>query len=168
MRPTPILCLVAGLGLSLAIPPGAAGGPEPSPNQPAGKAPSVEWLEYGDALDRARQENKHLLVDFYTNWCGWCKVMDKNTYGDSTVATYLRDHFVLTKVNAESPKRIRVGDGTKSGIELARDYGVGSFPITWFVKPDGNRLDRIMGYVPPDRFHKALVYVHERGYEKSR
>ncbi len=131
------------------------------------KVPEVEWLEYGDALDRARQENKHLIVDFYTNWCGWCRRMDHDTYGDSAVAAYLRDHFVLAKVNAESPKRFRVGAGSKSGVELAREFGVDSFPITWFIKPDGSKIDKLMGYQPPGPFHNVLVFVHERRYERN-
>jgi thioredoxin-related protein len=170
MRPTlPVrlaLCAAAAMCMT-ALPVGAgedAAG-KSTPGAPPG--PSLDWLEYGDALDRARSENKHVIIDFYTNWCGWCKVMDRKTYGDSSVASYLRQHFVLTKVNAESPKRLRVGGGTKSGIELARDFGVNSFPITWFLKPDGSRIDKLPGYRPPQEFQKVLSFVHERGYEKK-
>jgi thioredoxin-related protein len=136
-------------------------------NSPAPKSPEVEWLEYGEALDRAKRENKHLIVDFYTNWCGWCRRMDHDTYGDSAVATYLSAHFVLAKVNAESPKRIKVGESTKSGIELAREFGVNSFPITWFIKPDGTKIDKLMGYQAPGPFRNVLVFVHERRYERN-
>lgn len=174
MRPTvPVrLAFLAAVALGASsLPARGAAGPEDAGDgksvQPAPRAPSLDWLEYGEALVRARSENKHVIIDFYTNWCGWCKVMDRNTYGDSSVATYLRRHFVLTKVNAESPKRLKVGEGTKSGIELARDFGVNSFPITWFLKPDGSRIDKLPGYRPPKDFQKVLTFVHERGYEKK-
>jgi thioredoxin-related protein len=134
---------------------------------PALRAARVEWVEYGVALDRARQENKHLIIDFYTNWCGWCKKMDRDTYGDSAVAAYLNAHFIVSKVNAESPQRFKVGDKTVSGIELARDFSVQSFPITWFIRPNGERIDKLPGYQPPVQFQKVLEFVHERRYEES-
>jgi len=171
MRSTLGLCVGAALSVILAGAPVArAGGPAAAPEESkvVSNAPALEWLEYGDALDRAKKENKHVIVDFYTSWCGWCKVMDRQTYGDSATATYLNEHFILSKVNAESGKRFKVGDSTKSGVELAREFGVQSFPITWFIKPEGEPLDKLMGYVPPDRFRKALVYVHERDYEKKK
>ena len=137
------------------------------PAVPGTRVEALEWLDYGRALERAQKEDKHVLIDFYTNWCGWCKKMDRDTYGDSAVTSYLRDHFVLSKVNAESDKRFRVSGGTMSGIELARQFQVSSFPITWFLKPDGSKLDRVSGYVPADRFIYALRFVHERRYEQS-
>ena len=127
-------------------------------------AETVQWLEYGAALERARHEDKHVLVDFYTDWCGWCKVMDRKTYAHPGVAAYLNDHFVLAKVNAESPKRFKVGDNTKSGVEVAREYSINSFPITWFLRPDGTRINQLPGYRAPEEFQRVLEYIHERQY----
>jgi thioredoxin-related protein len=127
----------------------------------------VEWLEYGVAIDRAKQENKHVVIDFYTNWCGWCKRMERTTYADSSVVDYLRKNFLVTKINAESKSRFKVGAGDKSGEELAREFGVDRFPITWFVKPDGSKLDNVPGYVPADKFLKVLTFVQTRAYDKK-
>jgi thioredoxin-related protein len=169
MRSTFSRCAGAALTICLAGTPALAGGPAEAPgdSKSASSAPALEWLEYGDALDRGKKENKHVIIDFYTNWCGWCKVMDQKTYGDSATAAYLNQHFVLSRINAESGKRFKVGEGTKSGVELAREFGVSSFPITWFLEPDGDPVDKLMGFVPPDRFRKALVYVHDRSYAKK-
>lgn len=161
------IALCAALGSAL----GVVWAEDSKPSSGAGKslrsAPALEWLEYGEALERAKRENKHVLIDFYTSWCGWCKVMDRNTYADSAVGAFLGQHFLISKINAESPKRFKVAEGTQSGQELAREFGVNSFPITWFVKPDGSRLDKVSGYVPPDRFMKVLQFVHERSYDKT-
>jgi hypothetical protein len=53
--------------------------------------------------------------------------------------------------------------GRRSGARVRRQL----VPITWFIQPDGKPLDKLSGYIPPDRFRKALEYVHERTYEKK-
>lgn len=171
MRSTLLVCAAAAL--LLASPSGnlrgdnGTAGNAPSQVQPRGSAPQLEWLEYGAALSRAKQEQKHVLIDFYTDWCGWCRRMDHDTYADSTVAAYLRQNFVLSRVNAESAKRFKVGEGTMSGAEVAREFRINSFPITWFLEPDGKKIDQVPGYRPPREFLKYLVIVHERTYEKG-
>jgi thioredoxin-related protein len=163
-----MLCLAAALAALPDVRLGAGEGKSgpASPARSGARVPALEWLEYGVALDRAKEENKHVIIDFYTNWCGWCRKMDRDTYGDSAIATYLRDHFLLSKVNAESAQRFKVGTETKSGIELAGDFGVRSFPATWFIRPDGRRIDKILGYQPPAQFQRILEVVHERRYEQ--
>jgi len=134
---------------------------------PPASIPALEWLEYGEALDKAVAEDKHIIIDFYTDWCGWCKVMDRKTYTDPRVMKLLNESFVITKINAESNKRFRVGDGEMSGQELARQYRVQSFPMTWFLKPDGSALANVPGYIDANKFVRALEYVHGRNYENQ-
>jgi thioredoxin-related protein len=126
----------------------------------------LDWVSYGEALERAVAEDKHIVVDFYTKWCGWCKVMDRKTYADPAVVEMLNENFLVAKINAESSRKFPVGEREMSGRDVAKQYGVRQFPMTWFVKPDGDRLANIPGFIPPERFIKALEYVHERRYDK--
>ncbi|UCE03833.1 MAG: DUF255 domain-containing protein [Candidatus Latescibacterota bacterium] len=132
-----------------------------------GAKPQLAWVPYGEALERAEAEDKHILIDFYTSWCGWCKVMDKKTYTDPAVVEMLNENFLIAKINAESKRKFAVGDTEMSGQQLAQQYGVRSFPMTWFLRPDGTRLANIPGYIPAERFIKALEYVHDREYVKA-
>jgi len=101
----------------------------------------VKWLyDYDQALARAGDENKPILVDFYRDWCGWCKKLDAETYGNETVAAFLNESFICLKVDAEEH------------VDLAEEYDVVGYPTILFLSPDGEEIGRIAGYKPPDKF----------------
>ena len=140
---------------------------KPEQTPPPGDVPALQWLEYGEALEKAATEDKHIIIDFYTDWCGWCKVMDRKTYADPRVMKLLHEGFVIAKVNAESNKSFRVGEAEMTGRELARQYRVQSFPMTWFLKPDGSALANVPGFIEAEKFLRALEYVQGRDYENQ-
>ena len=126
--------------------------------------PALQWISYGEALERAEKEDKHILIDFYTNWCGWCKRMDSQTYTDPVVVDLLSQHFVIAKINAESARKFPVRDRERSGRELAEEFGVRQFPMTTFLKPNGGRIANLPGFHEAPKFAKVLTYVHEKRY----
>lgn len=90
---------------------------------------------FDDALARARSEKRLVLVDVYTDWCGWCKKLDKEVFSDSRVAAAARD-LVAIRVNAE-----------EGGERIAERYEVNGFPTILFVDGSGTVVKRIEGYV---------------------
>jgi thioredoxin-related protein len=127
----------------------------------------ITWHKYDDGLKLAAKTNKPILIDFYTNWCGWCKKMDKTTYSDSTVVKYMQEKFVAIKVNAESKDPLNLPDGPSNGIKVARSYNVSSYPQTWFVDSNGTKIDRVPGFVTPDKLLIVLKFVGEGFYKKQ-
>jgi thioredoxin-related protein len=115
--------------------------------------PVTSWQQ---ALDRAKEENKYLFVDAYTDWCGWCKVMDRNTFSNDTVGDHMNSRFVSVKIEME----------TDWGIDLAMKYGVRGFPTFLVFSPEGVLVQRIVGYQPPEQFlvslHNALDPVAQK------
>ena len=86
------------------------------------------------------------MVDFYTDWCGWCKVLDQKTYTDARVIKTTGAGFVAVKVNAE-----------KEGIALAKKYKVSGFPTILFLNPStGEVVSQVVGYAPPAPFVDEL------------
>lgn len=162
---TVLLCL----GLALVAAP-ARSTPSPRLNRSDRPAPGekkLAWLAFDAATEKAKKENKHLIVDVYTTWCGWCKVMDRQTYGNAEVANYLSENFVLAKVNGESSAELHWKGETMSERAFARKVGVTGFPATYFLKPDAEIIGGAPGYIPPDNFIIYAKYVSTRWYEKG-
>ncbi len=66
------------------------------------KKDKIEWLTFEEAINKSAQDNKPIFIDVYTDWCGWCKKMDKNTFQNSEVVEYVAQNYHAVKVDAES------------------------------------------------------------------
>ena len=62
----------------------------------------VEWLGLNEAFELQKKDPKPMLVDVYTDWCGWCKHMDATTFKDPQIVSYLNQNFYAVKYNAET------------------------------------------------------------------
>lgn len=172
MRPhrSALLALIAVL--SLPAFPALAKGEKPTPralmSAPAPGERKLDWLAFDAAASRASKEGKHVIVDIYTTWCGWCRVMDRQTYGDSEVADYLTQNFVLAKVNGESSSKLHWKGREITERQFTREVGVTGFPTTFFLKPDLGVLGGVPGFIRPRDFMIYARYVATRWYEKGK
>lgn len=101
---------------------------------------------FKDVLAKAVTEKKPVMIDFYTDWCRWCDTLDANTYSDARVSELVEQKVVPYKIDAEKGE----------GIEIAKKYGVKAYPTILLIKSDGEEIDRLLGYMPPDQFLKTL------------
>ncbi len=119
------------------------------------------WFPFEEGYTKAVKEGKIILVDAYTDWCGWCKVMDKKTYTDATVISKLNADFVCVKLNPEVPKTYAFADKKMQSTELLQWLGngqVSGFPTTIFWLSPGKDEKRYTqpGYLPPAEFINLL------------
>lgn len=115
------------------------------------RAGDVDWKHnYEDALKQAKTEKKTVMVDVYTDWCGYCKKLDKEVYSNKDVQAKLAKEFISVKINPEK---------NASNAKLAKSLGVRGFPHIAFIDADGNKVSEIGGYVPADKFLKALEKI---------
>ena len=105
---------------------------------------------YEAALARAGSEDKPVMIDFYTDWCGWCKKLERETYTDTRVQEALSS-FVLVKLN-----------GDREGRKLAANMGVRGYPTLVFLNPQGQEIGRIPGFMGPEPFLEELADLRGR------
>jgi thiol:disulfide interchange protein len=98
-------------------------------------------------LAQAKTQKKYVLADVYTDWCLWCKRLDRDTFQNPGMMSYLKKKYMTVKINAERPN---------GGKEAAEKYKVYEFPCILVFEPSGKLLGKIMGYHKPAEFQKAL------------
>ncbi|NLI17097.1 MAG: thioredoxin fold domain-containing protein [candidate division Zixibacteria bacterium] len=102
------------------------------------------------AREVARAEKKPLLVEFYKTGCSWCRKMDDSTFTDKIIIE-LSDKILFLKLDA--------------GIDTAEAarFGVTYYPTVVLLKPDGDEIDRLVGYYPPPDFYNEIqLYLQGR------
>jgi thioredoxin-related protein len=134
----------------------------------------TRWYSLQDASAELKKEKRPVLIDLYTDWCGWCKVMDKKTYSDKNVVEYLAEKFYPVKVDAESHETIVWKDKTfkfnpayrTNEFAMFLSNGQLSYPTTVIIPPDSDEPQAIPGYMTPKEFELILKYFGEGIYKK--
>jgi thiol:disulfide interchange protein len=118
----------------------------------AGASPAIPWeSDLAGALSRAASENKLVMIEFYTDWCGWCEVMEQKTFADAAVREQL-GRLVVVKLDAD-----------RGGRDAARRYRVNGFPTTLFLDAQGQEVGRVPGFLPPQPFLEELADILRQG-----
>lgn len=131
-------------------------------------ASDAEWIDFESGIEKAAKENKHSLIDFYTDWCHWCKVMDEKTFQEKSVSSYLGDRFITVRIDAENEKKsVHFKGKTYTYPELTRAFGVTGFPSLAFLNHESELVTVIPGYIPAEEFLVILKYIDQRCYEKD-
>lgn len=122
-------------------------------------ARAAEWKGWNAGLSSAASSGRPVVVDVYTDWCRWCRQMDREVYGRADVSQYLAAKFVTVKLNAESSEPVSYRGRNLTARSLASSFDVSGYPTTIFLAPNGDHLANVPGYIEPGRFLLLLRYV---------
>lgn len=113
----------------------------PAPEGPRGIAFEKGTPAWADVLAKAKAQGKPAFVDFSTEWCGWCRRLETDTFSQASVGEVMKG-FVNVTLDAEKGE----------GPELAKRFGIDGYPVMVVVDAAGEEVDRIVGYLPPEEF----------------
>ncbi len=137
------------------------------------KKGKVQWLTVAELQESYSKNPKPILVDVYTSWCGWCKVMDKETYTNEKVAAYINEHYYAVKLDAEEKNAVE-WNGKTYGYDEANKvnelavylcYGQLSFPTTVFITALNAQPAPLSGYLKAKEIESPLKFFGEGAYK---
>lgn len=136
----------------------------------------IKWVNIEEVQKLVKQQPKKILIDAYTDWCGWCKRMDKNTFANPVIAKYVNDNFYAVKLNAETKETLNFKGkdyefkkGKKRGHNtLAKEFLKGrmSYPTISFLDENLELINAFPGYKTPQHFDALMNYISQNKFDK--
>jgi len=137
----------------------------------------IQWLTVEQAYAKTQKEPRKVLIDVYTDWCGWCKVMDKETFKNKAVVDYVNKKFYAVKLDAEQKEAITLGgkkfeflaQGGKGihQLALALTNNQPSFPTTVFLDDKFQMIQPLPGYMKAKEFHEVITFFGDNYHKKE-
>lgn len=116
----------------------------------------INWVTIEEAQELAKENPKKVIMDVYTDWCGWCKKMDKTTFADEEVVEYVNEHFYAVKFNAEKNESFDFKGQEFTNPQFTKALRVSGYPTVVFFAEDFSRFQPVSGYRKADEFLKML------------
>lgn len=137
----------------------------------------IEWKSWEEAANANAEDPRKILVDVYTDWCGWCKVMDKKTFTDQAIVEYINDNFHAVKLNAEQKETITWNGydfkwmaGGRNGVHTLA-YSLldkqMSYPQFVLLDEEYKRIRIIKGFKDAKAFMPQLQYAATEQYKSG-
>lgn len=140
----------------------------------------IEWLSFEEAISKCKKDPRKIFIDVYTDWCGWCKKMDRSTFSDPEVIKYMNAYYYAVKFDAESKKTISFQGETFHYVkekntgyhELAATLldGNMSYPTSVFIVV--NKKEQLLanpfqvpGFQNKKNMHLILSYIEEGAFK---
>ena len=130
-----------------------------------GESPKIKWVDFNTGLAQAQQTGKLAVIDCYTDWCGWCKVMDKKTFSDPKIIERINEKYIAIKFNPEKPGKYFAGSNDSlSGRQLLMALSnnkPSGYPTFFFFVPQDAKLFQLPGYQDANQFGATMNNIEK-------
>jgi thioredoxin-related protein len=136
---------------------------------------SIHWYTIAEAEQLMKKEKRKIIVDVYTDWCGWCKQMDRTTFADPTTIKVVNQYYYAVKLNAEQKtdivfngktyKYISSGQGGYNEFAAQLLNGQMGYPTIAFLDENFALIQAIQGYRDALQLEVILSYFGENGHK---
>lgn len=141
---------------------------------------TINWVTFDQALELQKKNPRKIFMDVYTDWCGPCKMLDKQTFQNEDVAKYINENYYAVKFNAEGKDLVTYQGKTfanpryvegKSGRNGVHDFtlalGVNSYPSMLFFDEEGKPIQPpLKGFLRPKQIEIYLKIFATDDYKK--
>ena len=138
----------------------------------------IDWINVNDLKEVLKTSKKNIIIDVYTNWCGPCKLMERNTFQNKYISNFINENYHAVKFNAEGNESINFMDkffqnpnfdssrvNTRNAThEFARFLGISAYPTTVFLDKDMNLITPVRGYLIPKQLEIYLELFKNDDY----
>ena len=142
-------------------------------------AQQVNWMSIEKAQELQKTNPKNIIMDIYTDWCGPCKLLDRNTFANKDVAKYINENFYAVKFNAEGNDIVNFKGYTfenpnydpakanrrNSSHQLSQAFRIQAFPTIVFLDKSSNLLHKLRGYKTPKQLEVYLKLFTDENYK---
>ncbi|MBV7269272.1 thioredoxin family protein [Winogradskyella luteola] len=140
----------------------------------------INWITIEEAVELQKKEPKKIIMDVYTNWCGPCKLLDKNTFHNADVVDYINEHYYAVKFNGEGNDVVTFNEKTfknpkydpakanrrNSAHEFTGYLKVRAYPTIVYFDEEANIIAPISGYRKPQQLELYLKLFQSDKYKE--
>lgn len=115
----------------------------------------ISWKTADEAITLSLEDGKPIFIDVYTDWCGWCKILDKKTFQHEEVVSYVSENYHAVKLNPEKEGTFEFKGKQYTNESFAQSHDVNSYPAIIVIHPEGKNKVYV-GYRDSESFLEIL------------